>query len=57
LHLQRTTLVTHDIELGGTKVILGLIVLEDVKVEIVLGCPIMANLLVCQAFFSEGNNT
>ncbi len=51
------TIVAHDVELGGAKVVLGLDVLEEVKVGIVFICHIMTNLLVHQAFFSEGNNT
>ncbi len=56
LHLQRITLVARDDELGGDKVVLGLDVLEFIKIRIVLVHPVMANLLVCQAFLCEGNN-
>jgi hypothetical protein len=43
--------------MGGANIVLGLDVLEEVKAGIVLICHIMTNLLVHQAFFSEGNNT
>jgi hypothetical protein len=43
--------------MGGAKVVLGLDVLEDVKVGIILICHIMTNLLVHEAFSSEANDT
>ena len=56
LCLQCITLVAHEIELGGAKVVLGLSVLEDVKFGIVHIHPDIANILALQVFFREGNN-
>jgi hypothetical protein len=54
LRLQRIILVAHDVDLGGDKVILGLDILEVIKIGIVLVRPLMTNLLVCQDFFVKG---